>query len=117
MSRSGSTGSSPGICNCCSPSDGLKSRRDFFFVYNCHKLILPRILFEMFLFQLVATISTQSSLGVFVFNRDLELCSTPVRNLRQSDQQDAICQFGGRIAHADRPTKGHDSCKASVIPL
>src|SRR6266480_2981253 len=100
MSRSGSTGNSAGICSCCSTSVGSGTCLTSSVVF----LGMSVLFLELF---------TWLTFG----DGNLKLRSAPFLYLWQPNYQQAVCQFGRRILHANRPAQRHDALKTSIGSL
>src|SRR5260370_15921778 len=100
MSRSGSSGNSPGICSCCSTSVGSRT-----WVTSSSVLLGISVLF----------------LDLFVClcfgDGNLEFRSTPFLYFWQPNHQQAVGQFSRRIFHANRPAQRHHALKISIGAL
>src|SRR5712692_8922161 len=100
MSRSGKSGNSPGICSCCSTSFGSRASST-----SSSVLLGMSVLF----------------LGLFVWlafgDWNLEFRTAPFLYLWQPNYQQAVCQFGRRIFHANRPAQRHHALKIPIGAL
>src|SRR5688572_312049 len=61
--------------------------------------------------------STLNCISTFPLDRNYDLVSSAIFDLRQMDLKHAVFQAGGRIAHAERPTQRNDARKLSITSL
>src|SRR5438128_4971453 len=104
MSRSGNTGNSPGICNCCSASLGSSASvasASMVFGILVNRSTWPRL----------------TLLAISFGDGNFELGPSSVLNLRQIDKQHSVRQFCRRFLYVDRPVQRHDSIKMPIAAL